>query len=184
MLPSLPSLVLNELLLNVFLLFVTDKEESKLHLLQVFDGLFEIVRNYRRSDVQPTKLLDHCHVQVKRVILFLLLRCLILLHWEQLSRLLLLLLCNLCLYLEHTLLLCVSPHNLALLDLLLDLLPDALLPLASLLLQRRLLGSHAALRLAKGTVLDQTAIQQMVLLLAILQEEVAHIDLVKIRVHV
>lgn len=184
MLPSLSSLVLNELLFNVFLLFVTDEEESKLHLLQVLDGLFEIVRDDGRSDVQPTELLDHRHVQVQGVILHLLLGCLVLLNGEQLSRLLLLFLRDLRLDLEDALLLGVGPHDLALLDLLLDLLPDALLPLASLLLQCRLLSSHAALRLAQGTVLDQSAIQQMVLLLAVLQEEVAHIDLVKIRVHI
>lgn len=108
----------------------------------------------------------------------------VLLHWKQLSRLLSLLLCGLRLHLDHGLLLGVGSHNAALLHLLLDLLLDAFLSLPSLLLQRRLLRSHTTLRLAQRPVFNQPSIQKLILLLAVLQQEVAHIDLVKIRVHV
>jgi hypothetical protein len=109
---------------------------------------------------------------------------LVLYYWQHLSWLLDLFLCILRLHLEETLLLGLSSQDPSLLDLLLDRLLDALLSLAPLVLERRLLSSHAALGLAQCAVLYQPAVQQLVLLLTVLQKEVAHVDLVKVRVHV
>lgn len=59
-----------------------------------------------------------------------------------------------------------------------------LLSLASLVLESRLLCSHTALGLTQCAILNQPPVQLLVLLLAVLQQEVAHVDLVQIRVSV
>ena len=59
-----------------------------------------------------------------------------------------------------------------------------LLSLASLVLECRLLCSHTALGLTQCSILNQPPVQLLVLLLAVLQQEVAHVDLVQIRVSV
>ena len=61
-LASLSAAVLEELLLENFLLFVTDEQERQLHLLEVLDGLGQVICDDRSCDVQPTELLDHTHV--------------------------------------------------------------------------------------------------------------------------
>jgi hypothetical protein len=109
---------------------------------------------------------------------------LVLYNWQHLSWLFNLLLGILCLHLEETLFLGFSPQNPALLYLLLNSLLDAFLSFASLILKSSLLRSHATLGLTKCAILDQPTIKQLILLLAVLQQEVAHIDFIKIRVHV
>lgn len=77
-----------------------------------------------------------------------------------------------------------SAHKHALLQFLLDRPLSGLFELPSFLFDGGLLGGNLGSGLAEGLVLDQSAVEQLILLLAVVDEEVAQVDLVEEGVNV
>jgi hypothetical protein len=130
--------------------------------------------------------LNDSHVQIKGVVALILLLNKWLLNREQARGWCLLLgfVLDLRLHFHDTLLLGISSHDLALLHLLFNLLADSILALATFLLEGCFLSGHSTLSLAQRFILYETAVQKLVLLFTILEQEIAHIYFVKIRMHI